>query len=65
MSVLQQLKCAFNGHEPSLNSVTDLNNIPEFTDGEKHLDTLCRRCRYPITLKKYESKSDRYYILER
>jgi hypothetical protein len=64
MSVLRQLKCAFNGHVSSLVSVNELNQ-KEFTNREKSLDTLCARCNYPITLKKYQHKPDKYYIIER
>ena len=69
--LLKQIKCAFNGHEAFVDAVRRLNE-QEFRsphnneEGEKikEISTRCRRCNYPIKLRKYESKRDKYFIIE-
>jgi hypothetical protein len=31
----------------------------------KEISTNCRRCKYPIVLRKYESKTKKYFIIEK
>jgi len=68
--LLKQIKCAFNGHEATVDAVKGLNNQSfTFNDevGEKikEISTNCRRCKYPIVLRKYESKPKKYFIIEK
>ena len=62
--VINQFKCAFKGHEASSEDVSKLNQL-SFNEGIKELDALCRRCYYPITLRKFQVRPDKYKIIER
>jgi hypothetical protein len=65
--LLNQIKCAFNGHEAIDDEVRRLN-AQDFreSNGEriKEISTHCKRCNYPIILRKYESSPNKYFIIE-
>ena len=68
--LLNQIKCAFNGHEAIDDEVRRLNaqdfRKSNFNNGEriKEIATHCKRCNYPIVLRKYESIPNKYFIIE-
>ena len=65
--LLNQIKCAFNGHEAKLDEVRRLNEQESaLNNGEKlkEITTHCRRCNYPIKLRKYDSNPYKYFIIE-
>lgn len=67
-NVINQLKCAIRGHEASQQEVNRLNEV-NFVQIEeilqKELDTKCKWCNYPIRLRKYKLRPNRYQIIER
>jgi hypothetical protein len=66
MSLLvKQFKCAFKGHEARIEDVTKLNELKFNHDGVKEHNALCRRCYYPITLRKFKIRPYKYQIIER
>lgn len=68
LGVYNQLKCAFKGHEASLQEVNRLNEEKFAPIDEiflKELDTKCKWCSYPIRLRKYQLHPNKYQIIER